>query len=90
MNPGQEMVHLTSSPVNSNDTYLWHLRMGHLNVSDIRKLPNCVDGVTLTPEKDIHSIYSGAQRHGRADEQDASGTRQMHAVLCQLGEKIMG
>lgn len=68
MNPGQEMVHLTSSPVNSNDTYLWHLRMGHLNVSDIRKLPNCVDGVTLTPEKgnnEISCIHCFEGKHSR-------------------------
>ncbi|XP_057664430.1 uncharacterized protein LOC130898869 [Diorhabda carinulata] len=43
MNISGEEVHLTSSAVNSNDTYLWHLRMGHLNFSDIKKLPNCVE-----------------------------------------------
>ncbi|XP_057660652.1 uncharacterized protein LOC130896509 [Diorhabda carinulata] len=42
MNISGEEVHLTSSAVNSNDTYLWHLQMRHLNFSDIKKLPNCV------------------------------------------------
>lgn len=49
MNMNKEMAHLTSS--NSNNAYLWHLRMGHLNYLDIKKLPECSEGVTLTQDK---------------------------------------
>lgn len=47
----KEVAHLASSSQNSNDTYLWHLRMGHLNIPDVKKLPSCTDGVTLTQEQ---------------------------------------
>ncbi|KAJ8714218.1 hypothetical protein PYW08_007838 [Mythimna loreyi] len=43
-----ETANLSSSEEKCSETYLWHLRMGHLNVSDINKLPDCVKGVTLT------------------------------------------
>lgn len=43
-----ETAHLTSGNDKLSDTYLWHLRMAHLNVSDVNKVPNCVEGVTLT------------------------------------------
>ncbi|XP_057671187.1 uncharacterized protein LOC130902919 [Diorhabda carinulata] len=56
MNISGEEVHLTSSAVNYNDTYLWHLRMGHLNFSDIKKVPNCVEGMSLTLDKDKMSV----------------------------------
>lgn len=47
----KEVAHLTSSSVDCSNTYLWHLRMGHLNISDIKKLPACAEGVTLTQDK---------------------------------------
>lgn len=34
------------------DTYMWHQRMGHLNFTDLSKIPNCADGVKLSPKKD--------------------------------------
>lgn len=40
-----ETAHLVSN--NSNDLWLWHLRMAHLNVSDIQKLPSCAEGIVL-------------------------------------------
>lgn len=41
----EETVHLASN--NLSDINLWHLRMAHLNVSDIQKLPSCAEGVNL-------------------------------------------
>jgi transposase InsO family protein len=35
--------------VTENDTYLWHQRMGHLNFSDMDKIPSCTTGVKLSP-----------------------------------------
>lgn len=49
MHPKEEIAHLASDKVKSSDISLWHLRMAHLNVSDLQKLPNCVKGVTLEP-----------------------------------------
>ncbi|XP_062529210.1 uncharacterized protein LOC105841774 isoform X4 [Bombyx mori] len=46
----KEVAHLVSRNKNSNNTYLWHLRMGHLNMSDVKKLPTCSEGVTLIPD----------------------------------------
>ncbi|GBP03897.1 Retrovirus-related Pol polyprotein from transposon TNT 1-94 [Eumeta japonica] len=45
-----EVAHLTSS-TQSCDTYLWHLRMGHLNFHDVKKLPDVTEGVTLTQQQ---------------------------------------
>lgn len=39
---------LRCSDEKCSDTYLWHLLMCHLNVSDVNKLPDCVTGVTRT------------------------------------------
>lgn len=49
MDTSSEVVHLTSSSQNDS-TYLWHLRMGHLNVTDVKKLPVYTDGVTLSED----------------------------------------
>lgn len=35
----------------SNDVVLWHRRMGHLNFSDVNRLPECTEGVSLTSDK---------------------------------------
>lgn len=51
LDTSKEVAHLTSSSLNCNNTYLWHLRMGHLNIPDVKKLPSCTDGVTLTQEE---------------------------------------
>lgn len=45
-----ETAHLSNAD-KSDDAYLWHLRMGHLNMSDVKKLPSCAEGVTLTQNK---------------------------------------
>lgn len=44
----KESAHLVSNKVNPNDINLWHLRMAHLNVSALKKLPDCAEGVSLT------------------------------------------
>lgn len=44
-------AHLVSDSSKVNDTYLWHLRMAHLNFLDVSKLPECTDGVTLAQKK---------------------------------------
>ncbi|CAK1591321.1 unnamed protein product [Parnassius mnemosyne] len=35
---------------NLNDIVLWHRRMGHLNFSDVNKLPECAEGVDPFPD----------------------------------------
>ncbi|GBP97191.1 Retrovirus-related Pol polyprotein from transposon TNT 1-94 [Eumeta japonica] len=50
MDTSTEVAHLTSS-TQSCDTYLWHLRMGHLNFHDVKKLPDVTEGVTLTQQQ---------------------------------------
>lgn len=50
-----ESTHLTVDSKQIDDTYLWHLRMGHLNVSDVNKLPGCVEGVKLTQTNNVSS-----------------------------------
>lgn len=44
-----ETAHLTSNCENIDSIVLWHLRMAHLHVSAVSRLPDCADGVTLTP-----------------------------------------
>lgn len=41
------------STVDENDINLWHLRMGHLNFTDLQKIGNSVDGVYELSKKDI-------------------------------------
>lgn len=53
MQSKEETVHLASSLVSSNNIRLWHLRMAHLNVSDLQKLPNYADGVVLDQNKQV-------------------------------------
>lgn len=42
-----ETAHLTDSNEKCDSTNLWHLRMAHLNFSDVKKLPLCAEGVQL-------------------------------------------
>lgn len=51
MDSRKEVAHLTTSAQDCNSTYLWHMRMGHLNISDVKKLPGCSDGVALTQDQ---------------------------------------
>lgn len=44
-----EMQAMTAK--SDDDIYLWHQRMGHLNFTDINKIPNCAEGVKLSPQK---------------------------------------
>ncbi|CAH2103618.1 unnamed protein product [Euphydryas editha] len=39
-----ETAHLSSNEEKCSDTYLWHLRMGHLNVSHVNRVSDCVMG----------------------------------------------
>lgn len=41
-----------------NDTFLWHQRMGHLNFTDMDKVPNCTTGVKLSPLKENTTCIS--------------------------------
>lgn len=41
-----------SATADNNDTYLWHQRMGHLNFTDVNKIPTCTTGVKLSPNKE--------------------------------------
>lgn len=91
----KKMVHLTSSAVNSNDTYLWHLRMGHLNISGIRKLPGCVEGITLIPGKGnvINCIHCFEGKHDRmpfknVGSRAARPLELVHSDLCGPMENL--
>lgn len=47
-----ETAHWAANKVNENSINLWHLRMAHLNVSALKKLPECTEGVKITQELD--------------------------------------
>ncbi|CAH2083649.1 unnamed protein product [Euphydryas editha] len=84
-----ETAHLSSSEEKCSDTYLWHLRMGHLNVSDVNRLPDCVMGVTLTnAESEVTrciSCYEG--KHSRSPFKNigsraTSALELVHSDIC--------
>lgn len=89
------MFYSTPSSVSSNDTYLWHLRMGDLNVTDIKKLPNCIDGVTLTVSKgnDFSCSRCFEGKHARLPFKNACSRavrplELMHSDLCGPMENL--
>lgn len=47
LNTYQEMQVMMAKA--DDDTYLWHQRMGHLNFQSLNKIPNCTEGVKLSP-----------------------------------------
>lgn len=49
LNASTVTAYVSSS--DESDSYLWHQRMSHLNLSDLRKLPNCVEGVNINKNK---------------------------------------
>lgn len=53
MQSKKETDHLASSLVSTNNIRLRHLRMAHLNISDLQKLPNYADGVVLDQNKQV-------------------------------------
>lgn len=34
-----------------NDIFVWHQRMGHLNFTDVSKIPQCTEGVKISNKK---------------------------------------
>lgn len=47
-----ETAQFSTARGNVDNTLLWHLRMSHLNVSDVNKLPNAAEGVTIETKSD--------------------------------------
>lgn len=56
LNTHREVFSNLTCPANLNDAVLWHRRMGHLNFTDVSKLPQCAEGVDPFPEKSKSSI----------------------------------
>lgn len=90
----KEVAHLVSRNKNSNNTYLWHLRMGHLNMSDVKKLPTCSEGVTLIPDvNDVTCTHCMEGKQARLPFKN-TGTRAtrplelIHSDLCGPMENI--
>lgn len=81
-----EAANLSTSVDNK---YLWHLRMAHLNISDLNKLSSCAEGVTLTggEENDITCIQCSEGKQSRLPFSNL-GTRAtqplelIHSDLC--------
>lgn len=53
----------------TDESVLWHRRMGHLNFSDINKLPDCTDGVTLSAEKNKRMLTCTTCSEGKQSRQ---------------------
>lgn len=83
-----EVAHLTSSSQSCNYDLLWHLRMGHLNFSDIKKMPECAEGVTLAQDKgNVTCPHCLEGKHSRFPFQNvgsrATGPLELiHSDLC--------
>lgn len=66
----------------STDLVLWHRRMGHLNFSDVSKLPECAEGVTPFPDKSKGSITCTTCLEGKQTRLpfNNTGTRASHSL----------
>lgn len=81
---------------NLNDVVLWHRRMGHLNFTDVNKLPECADGVNPFPDKSRSSIICTTCITGKQSRLpfNNKGTRAseplqlVHSDLCGPMEQV--
>lgn len=58
------VANLTSSNANLSASILWHRRMGHLNFSDLNKLPSSVEYASLTHEEGNDTVASKINMQG--------------------------
>lgn len=71
-----------------DDTYLWHQRMGHLNMPDLMKIPNCTTGVKLSPLKEDITCISCIEGKQTRQSFPTEGSRAtellevIHSDLC--------
>ena len=75
---------------NSQTVYEWHRILGHLNVKDLLKLPDVVDGMKISDKGNVDCdiCAKGKMCQFRNREADIRATQQLQLVHCDLSGPI--